>query len=156
MTNLDSLAVNVDLSEFDVAQVKLGQKAVVSVDALGGKAFPGKVAFVALTGTETAGIVTFPVRVTLTRTGGLKPGMNVSVRIIVAKPSDALQVPLEAVTRDEEDNAFVTVVDESGTETERPVELGLANNESVQIVKGLREGETVVLAEPPATGTEEE
>ncbi len=156
VTNLDSLAVNVDLSEFDVAQVKLGQKAVVSVDALGGKAFPGKVAFVALTGTDTAGVVTFPVRVTLSRSGGLKPGMNVSVRIVVAQREDALLVPLEAVTQNDEGDDIVTVVDESGKETERPVELGVANNESVQIVKGVREGESVVLAEPPATGAEEE
>jgi RND family efflux transporter MFP subunit len=155
VTDLDSLAASVDLSEFDVAQVKLGQTAVVSVDALGGKAFPGKVAFVALVGTETAGVVTFPVRVTLTRSGGLKPGMNVSVRIIVAQKGDVVQVPLEAVTRDQDDNAFVTVVDQSGQETKRPVKLGLANNESVEIVKGLREGESVVLAEPPATATEE-
>ena len=155
VTNLDSLSVNVDLSEFDVAQVKLGQKAVVSVDALGGKIFPGSVAFVALTGTESAGVVTFPVRVTLTSSEGLKPGMNVSVRIIVAQKSDVVQVPLEAVTQDEEDNAFVTVADESGQETQRPVKLGLANNESVEIVKGLRAGESVVLAESAATATEE-
>lgn len=155
VTDLDSPAVEVDLSEFDVAQVKLGQKAVVSVDALGGRTFPGEVAFVALTGTETAGVVTFPVRITLKSSAGLKPGMNVSVRIVVAQKEDVLQVPLEAVTRDEEDNAVVTVVDESGQETEQQVELGLANNESVEIVEGLREGQSIVIPEPDAAATEE-
>jgi HlyD family secretion protein len=154
VTNLDRLAVNVDLSEFDVAQVKLGQNATVSVDALGGKTFQGKVAFVALTGTDTAGIVTFPVRVTLPHYAPLKPGMNVSVRIVVAQAEDALLVPLDAVTRDGED-ATVTVVEDSGAETERPVELGLTNNESAQIVKGLKEGENVLLTEPVPAGEEE-
>lgn len=155
VTNIDRLAVNVDLSEFDVAQVKLGQHATVSVDALGGKTFPATVAFVALTGTDTAGIVTFPVRLTFTRTGNVKPGMNVSVKIVVAQAEDALLVPLDAVTK-EGDDATVTVVDGSGKETERPVELGLANNEDVQILKGLKEGESVALTEPAATAQEEE
>ena len=42
ITNLSRLAVRVELSEFDVARVKSGQKANVSVDALGGKTFTGE------------------------------------------------------------------------------------------------------------------
>ena len=42
ITNLSRLAVRVDLSEFDVARVKSGQMANVSVDALGGKTFTGR------------------------------------------------------------------------------------------------------------------
>jgi HlyD family secretion protein len=135
--------------------VKLGQHATVGVDALGGKSFPARVAFVALTGTDTAGIVTFPVRLTFTRSGNVKPGMNVSVKIVVAKAEDALLVPLDAVTKDGED-ATVTVVDSAGKQTERPVELGLANNEEVQILKGLKEGESVLLADPAASAQGEE
>ena len=156
VTGLDRFAVSVDLSEFDVAQVKLGMKAVVSVDALGGKSFPGKVLFAALTGNDTGGVVTFPVRVSLARAAGLRPGMNVSVRIIVAERSDVVQVPLEAVSRDEEDRPFATVVDESGETATRPLVLGLANNKSVEVVKGLKAGEQVELAEAPEEGGGEE
>ena len=156
VTGLDRFAVSVDLSEFDVAQVKLGMKAVVSVDALGGKSFPGKVLFAALTGNDTGGVVTFPVRVSLARAAGLRPGMNVSVRIIVAERSDVVQVPLEAVARDEEDRPFATVIDESGETATRPLVLGLANNKSVEVVKGLKAGEQVELAEAPEEGGGEE
>jgi len=146
VADLDRLAVNVDLSEFDVARVRPGLRAVVSVDALGGKSFPGKVLFAALTGTSTGGVVTFPVQVGIRHVRGLRPGMNVSVRIIVARRHDVVQVPLEAVSRDEEDRAVVTVVDAAGETSARRVTLGLANNEKVEIVKGLRAGERVVLA----------
>jgi hypothetical protein len=44
----------------------------------------------------------------------------------------------------------VTVLDGSGNEAPRGVKLGLANNESVQIVKGLRAEERVVLPEQVA------
>lgn len=154
VTDLDHLAVNVELSEFDVAHVKIGQKASVSVDALGGKSFPGSVTFVALTGTETSGVVTFPVRVAIARSGAVKSGMNVSVRIVVAQKSDALLVPLDAVTRDGKGRAFVTVVDKAGDETKSPVTLGLANNEAVEIVKGVDEGQSVVLSSPATAGAD--
>jgi HlyD family secretion protein len=145
VSDLDNLAVNVNLSEFDVAQVKGGMPAVVSVDALGGETFPGTVEQVALAGTDTGGVVTFPVRISLEDSEGLKPGMNTSVRIIVAKKSDVIRLPLEAVTTNDEDQAFVTVLDESGQETEVEVETGLENAERIEIVSGIEAGARVVL-----------
>jgi HlyD family secretion protein len=142
--------VNVDLSEFDVAQVRPGLKAVVSVDALGGRRFPGRVLFAALTGTNAGGVVTFPVRVGIAHARGLRPGMNVSVRIIVARHRNVVQVPVEAVSRDEEDRAVVTLIDVNGETAPRTVTLGLASNKNVEIVKGLRVGDKVVLPQSQA------
>lgn len=144
VADLDHLAVDVDLSEFDVAQVRSGQAAVVSVDALGGKRYPGTVVFEALTGVQNGGVVTFPVRVGLQRVTGVKPGMNVSVRIVVAKRLDVVNVPLEAVAQDGE-KPTVTVVDAAGARSARPVRLGLADNKIVEILAGLRAGERVLL-----------
>ena len=76
------------------------------------------------------------------------------MRITVARRHNVLQVPLEAVTQDGGEST-VTVIDESGKETSRIVEIGLANNKSVQIVKGLRAGERVVLPEAQAPAGEE-
>jgi RND family efflux transporter MFP subunit len=154
VADLDRLAVSVDLSEFDVAKVRRGLKAAVSVDALGGESFSGIVLFAAPTGTENGGVVTFPVRVGLSRSGGLRPGMNVSVRIVVAQRRNAVLVPLEAVSQDG-DEPTVTVIADSG-ESQRTVKLGLSNNKSAQIVEGLRPGERVVLPEAaPTEGGEE-
>ena len=150
------LVVTVDLSEFDVAQVEVGQKASVSVDALGGDSFPGKVVYVAPAGTDNAGVVTFPVQIALKSDEDIKPGMNVSATIVVATAKNVVLVPLEAVSYDEEDNASVTVVDESGQETVQDVEVGLENADNVQIVEGVSAGDEVVLTETQAAATEEE
>jgi HlyD family secretion protein len=152
VADLQHLEVTVDLSEFDVARVNPGQKAAVSVDALGGKRFRGRVVFAALTGTNSSGVVTFPVRVAIAEAPGLRPGMNVSVRIIVAKRQNVVQIPLEAVSRNEEDQPSVNVVNAAGDESPRAVQLGLASNKNVEIVKGLRPGDHVALpqAEPQA------
>jgi RND family efflux transporter MFP subunit len=144
VADLDHLAVDVDLSEFDVARVRRGQAALVSVDALGGRRFRGTVVFEALTGVESSGVVTFPVRVGLPRVEGVKPGMNVSVRIIVAKRSGVVHVPLEAVAQDG-DGATVTVLNSEGAQSVRPVRLGLADNKMVEIRSGLKAGDRVLL-----------
>jgi HlyD family secretion protein len=151
--NLAHLAVSVDLSEFDVARVRPGLIATVDVDALGGKAFPGRVLFAALTGTDSNGVVTFPVQVVLDETQGLKPGMSVSVHIVVAKRRNVVQVPLEAVSRDDEDHPVVTTTTSAGESVERRVTLGLANNKNIQIVRGLRAGQVIEI--PEAQGGEE-
>jgi RND family efflux transporter MFP subunit len=141
VANLHHLEVSVDLSEFDAARVRRGQHASVAVDALGGKRLPGKVLFEALTGVDNGGVVSFPVRVGLSRIGGVKPGMNASVRITVAQRRNVVTVPVEAVS-----GASVTIVMPSGTQAKRHVVLGLASNRAVEIKRGLRAGETVVIA----------
>jgi HlyD family secretion protein len=145
ITNLKRLAVHVDLSEFDVARVKSGLEATVSVDALGGKEFTGRVVFTALAGTDKDGVVTYPVTVSLKGVHGPRPGMNASVRIIVAQRNDVIEVPIDAVSHDDEDRATVEVIGSDGKTSTRQVKLGLANNKSVEVVQGLRAGEHIAV-----------
>jgi HlyD family secretion protein len=145
IADLAHLAVRVDLSEFDVARVHAGLPAVVSVDALGGRTLPGKVIFEALTGVDNGGVVTFPVRVEMARVANVKPGMNASVRIIVARRRHVVQVPLEAVSRDGNGHTLVTILSASGKTSTRRVWLGLADNKNVEVKRGLHPGERVVL-----------
>jgi hypothetical protein len=139
VADLRHLAVSVDLSEFDVAKVRRGQQAIVGVDALGGRQLRGTVLFQALTGLDNGGVVTFPVRVTLIQVAGVRPGMNVSVKIVVAQRRGVVRIPLEAANGD-----TVTVV-EGGRQSKRQVKLGLADNKQVEVRAGLRPGERVLL-----------
>jgi RND family efflux transporter MFP subunit len=153
VSDLADLAVMVNLSEFDAARVKRGQTARISVDALGGRVFLGKVLFAALSGSDSGGgVVTFPVEVALKRVAGVKPGMNASVRIIIAERRNVLEVPLEAVTKDDEDRNVVTVVNAAGRTALKPVKLGLANNKNVEIVSGIRPGQRLVIATSSTEG----
>ena len=146
VSDLDQLAVSINLSEYDVARVRKGQKAEVSIDALGGESVPGRVLYASPTGTEANGLVTFPVQVALNDTENLRPGMNVSVRIVVAQRRDTLQVPLEAIV-EEGDDKVVTVIDDSGQATTRTVQIGLENAKNAEILEGLKEGDRVELFE---------
>jgi HlyD family secretion protein len=153
--DLGHLLVSIDLSEFDVAKTSVGKRASMSIDALGGQTVAGRVSDVAPTGVDNNGVVTFPVRVELNRTlPGLRPGMSVSVRIVIASRRNVVRVPLEAVG-DMKGEPKVTVVT-GGSTKERPVRLGLADAKYVEVRSGLRPGERVAVQQLAVENGEEE
>jgi HlyD family secretion protein len=146
--DLAHLVVSLDLSEFDVGKTRVGSRAQISADALGGRRFSGTVLDVALSGNDTGGVVNFPVIVALPRGGGLRPGMSVSARIVVQERRNVVRVPAGAVS-DRGNNSIVMVRSASGALRERTVEVGLTGPDFVEIVSGLAAGERVFV---PAGG----
>ena len=146
--DLQHVVISLDLSEFDVARARVGAPAFVKVDALGGRVFGGRVRDVALGGTETGGVVNFPVIIGMRAPGPLRPGMSVSARIVVRRVRDVVRVPVAAVT-DRAGGPTVDVRVRSGATEVRRVRLGLAGATYVQVRSGLRAGERIVL---PAGG----
>ncbi|MFC3798296.1 efflux RND transporter periplasmic adaptor subunit [Cohnella sp. GCM10012308] len=99
IVNYDKLDIQISADELDISQLKLGQTANITMDALSGQAFTGKVTKIAKEGTSTNGVATFPVTVSLDKTDGVMPGMNGSVDVVIESKQDALLVSVEAVTQ---------------------------------------------------------
>ena len=113
---------------------------------------------VGINGTTTDGFTNYPVTITLTEYGDLKPGMNVSATILCETAENVLCVPVAAVARGNtvqvapsaalsEDSTGVA--DLSQLE-ERTVTLGRSDAEYIEITSGLEEGETVAFLDPMA------
>jgi HlyD family secretion protein len=141
--DLQHLVVTLDLSEFDVARTRVGAPALVSVDALGGSEFGGRVVDVALSGTDNGGVVNFPVTIALRSHPGLRPGMSVRARIIVRRAAGVLRIPLAAIK--EGDTPTVLVRRPAGAPVTRHVVLGLTGATYVEVRGGLREGDRVLV-----------
>jgi HlyD family secretion protein len=77
---------------------------------------------------------------------GLRPGMTSAVEILVDNLKDALSVPVQALK--EHRGRFYCWVDGPTGAEKREVELGMSNNTRIQIVKGLTDGERVLLNPP--------
>ena len=75
----------------------------------------------------------------------LLPGMFVRARLPQGKPSAALTVPQQAVARDAEGKAQVSVVGPQDRVRARRVTLGSLVNGRYVIVSGLRRGERVIV-----------
>ncbi len=131
--------------ERDLRRVQSGTPAEVEVDAFPGERFVGRVARVAPVldpATRTAEIeVEIP-----NQQYRLKPGMYARVRLTVERRLQALVVPRNAVV-DVDGRRGVFVVGEDGrTAVFRSVEIGLQDEERVEIRSGVAEGDRVITA----------
>jgi macrolide-specific efflux system membrane fusion protein len=153
ITNLSALQVKASLAEIDVAKVKAGQDAVVTLNAMPDTPQPAKVAAVDLTATSgTNSVVTYGVTLTLTTPPqGLRPGQSASVAITVARADDALTIPSAAMQT--VGAAHSVTVQVNGQESRRTIEIGVRSESLVQVTSGLNEGDQVVVAAAtPAAG----
>jgi HlyD family secretion protein len=144
LSDLSSMQLVVPLSESEVGNVKAGQPATVSIEALSGRRVAAHVQKVAMLSTSNSGVVSYDVTFALDQLeAGLKPGMSASAEVVV-KQAEGINVPTSAIS-----GGAVTAV-RDGHEVRQPVVTGLAGNSSTIILSGLREGEEIVL--PVASG----
>lgn len=85
IVDVSKLHVDVQISDVDIAKVKLNQKAEVRADALPETVFSGVVTYIAPTTTTSGTLRTYLVRVALDKQDGLRAGMSARVDIIPAK-----------------------------------------------------------------------
>ncbi len=148
VTMLDPNLMRVDatLDESNVAKVKAGQQASITFDAVAGKTFTGQVAVVTPLGTSSSGVVTYPLTLTFDPQGVTVPaGASATAKIVVAAKENALTVPSRAVTHSG-NTTTVNVVKDDGTLESRTVQVGITGDDNqVEIVSGLNEGEKVAI-----------
>jgi multidrug efflux pump subunit AcrA (membrane-fusion protein) len=77
--------------------------------------------------------------------GLLKPGQFATVRITQSKPEPAVMVPVKAVKTVADTNSVFVVKD--GIAREQFVQLGLLENDLIQIKSGVVEGDQVVVSD---------
>ena len=145
IVDTNQLQVKLTIAEVDVAKIKGGQTAQMTLDALPGQTYAAKVLAVSPVGTVTQGVVNYPVVVTLTNSDGqVKPGMTANLAITVEERNDVLLVPLRAVRTT--GNQKTVTVDYRGQTIAVPVQTGLTNDTSVEILAGqLKEGDVIQL-----------
>jgi multidrug efflux pump subunit AcrA (membrane-fusion protein) len=148
LSDLSSMQLVVPLSESEIGDVKAGQPATVTVEALDGAKLAAHVSEVALLSTSSSGgAVSYDVTFQLDQSeAGLRVGMSATAEVVV-KQAEGVNVPTSAITVDS------VTVKRDGKEVRRRVVTGLAGNTSTIVLSGLKAGETVVLPAASTTGS---
>ncbi len=142
----------VSLHESALNRVAVGQPVQVTVDAIPGRVFRGTVASIAPLPDPTSVFMNpdlklYSTEITLDGDSQeLRTGMSCKVEIIVATFDRAVQIPVQAVVR-EDGEPTVYVRDRGGFQPRR-VKAGQDNNRMMHILDGLKPGEVVSLAPP--------
>ena len=141
-----------EVDELDIAKVKVGQEVVITIDALDGKEYVGKVSNINTIGKSVAGITSYTVTVELENTPEIYAGMNVDADIQITSIHDVMRVPLSAVRKG--NVVYKKVADETyqDEDTSVPmgyqkvkVEIGQNNSDYIEIVSGIEEGDIVLV-----------
>ena len=140
--NLDTVWVDVEVFAGQVSLIKLGDKAVMSLDYFPGKKWIGQIDFIYPE--MNASNRTLKVRLQFDNpTGQLKPNMFTSVTLTPQLNKNVLQVPREAVIYAGNMNRVVLALG-NGKFKSVLVHLGLENKDSVEVLSGLSEGQKIV------------
>ena len=94
----NALQIDTAVDQADVSQVKVGQKADITLDSQPDQHISGTVTLVAVQGTTVQNVTTFNVTVQVDSPSSLlRAGMNANVSLILAETKDVLTVPSEAI-----------------------------------------------------------
>lgn len=131
-----------DVPEMDVRYFKVGQSVPVILDALPGAAWIGQVDYVAYKADSDT--KTFRVRVVVVNDeGNIRSGMIGRAQFLRQEIQDAVSAPLFAVV--DRGGEYVLYVEENGVARSRTVELGVIDEERVQVLSGLGVGENLIV-----------
>jgi HlyD family secretion protein len=166
IADLSEILAKVDVDETEIVDVKVGQNAVVKVDAIPGRQYHGKIIEVGSSGFSKPAqpdVTFFEVKILLDDADDrLRPGMSVRSEIRAASHPKALVVPIQAVVERpplEEKGADKKKAPESGAADEEvkvvfrvsggrahqvPVGTAISDETKVEVTAGLKPGDIVV------------
>ena len=138
----------------------MGDKAILTFDAVDGLSIAGQVTEIDTIGTVSQGVVSYNVKITFaTQDSRIKPGMSVSANVITETKQNVLTVPNSAV-KTKSGNYYVLVLGQKEDLTsssanqgfvsavaplQKTVQIGVADDTNTEIISGLSEGDQVVV-----------
>lgn len=146
LDDLTHLLVDVQISEVDINQVSVGQKAEIVFDAVGEKVYHGLVNEIARAGETTNGAVNFTVTLEMEDPDeAVKPGMTAVVEITTTQLDHALLVPNRGIRL--LNGERVVYVQRGLTTAAEKIVLGAIGDRYSQVIEGnLKAGDVLILS----------
>lgn len=166
MGNLSTMTVRAEISEADIAHVKVGQSLYFNTIGSPNRRYNGVLEIIEPAPESIRNdinINTYGTSGGVTNTGAiyynglfnvdnrdaaLRTYMTAEVHIILGRAHDALLVPLEALSIAENGQYKIRLLQKDGTAQERIVTIGLKTETQAEALSGLREGDIVIISDP--------
>jgi HlyD family secretion protein len=146
LMDISCLYVSAPIDEVDAPQIRVGMPANISLDAFAKKIFPGKVRRVApyvLEMEKQARTVDVEVDFACASDcQNMLPGYSADIEVILQEREQALRIPTEAILEGNK----VLRINADGRLEEQEIETGLSNWAWTEVIKGLSEGDEVVVS----------
>lgn len=141
--NQYSRKVSITIDELDIARMKVGQQAKITLDAFKDRIFTGHISSISARGIIQNGYSTFQADIEMDGSEKLLTGMSASVSILSDSKKGILLLPIDAILSKNE-RRYVLVQSDQGM-IEKDIQVGIVNEDYAEIIKGLKEGDQVLL-----------
>ena len=153
VSDLSEIITEIQVDEVDLPRLALEQEAVITVDALGGKQYDGKVIEIGASAHGSAGgvqanIRQFTVKVAVTESDEkLRPGITARVKLFADKRENVVKAPIGAIRTEEEDgvDTYYVFVAEKQKAVKKAIKTGLSDDLDTEVTEGLEEGEKIIV-----------
>lgn len=147
LQDVENLHLEANISEANIASIKIDQEVELTFDALGAdRKFKGRVQLIDPASTVVSGVVNYKVTASVEKLPEIKPGMTANMTVGVGSKDNVLAVPSRAVVG-HDGKKFVRVITDSKKKTYKEVEVttGMeADGGLVEIITGLEAGQEIV------------
>jgi RND family efflux transporter MFP subunit len=144
IADISMLVVRVQVSELDITGLSEGQRADVTVDALGGSRFEGSIRRIFPAADSLTRMVPVEVALSGAAVRRLRPGYLARVTVRLGERPGVLLTPVSSVVGSRDARAVFVYKD--GKVERRLVRIGQSSGDVVEILEGLAEGDSVVVA----------
>jgi HlyD family secretion protein len=146
--DLAEVYVKGKVDESDIGKVYVGQPARITVESYKDQKFWGKVTKISPMGVEKDNVTTFEVRVSISNESRkLSAAMTANAEVILEERKGVIAIPEGAIVYMKDKSTAVEIPDPTLESGKRRIAVatGISNGSKIQIVKGIAEGQQVVL-----------
>lgn len=147
-----NMQVTFRVDEYDIANIRVGQECRVNVTALD-TTFNSAISHINRIPSNSQGTAYYTVTADFVVTENVLPGMQVTVVIPQEEAVNAVLLSKSALSFDDTNSAYVFKKDKNGNMVTEPVEIGVDNDNYVEVLSGVTEGETVYAVKKTETLT---
>ena len=142
----DRLIVKAQVDETDIGSVKVGQKAIISLDAYPEIKAKGRVDHISYESEIINNVTIYEVDVLPERVPEVfRSGMSANVEIIEKSKDNILLIPREAVIKEADKNFVLLSQGANKKAVKQKIRLGVFDDENVEVVSGLSKEDAIII-----------
>ncbi|MBU1089008.1 efflux RND transporter periplasmic adaptor subunit, partial [Patescibacteria group bacterium] len=138
-----------EIDEDEVNQIKVGQKATITIDSFSEESINSKITYISFTPKAGESSTTYQVKFELNNDNQFlkyRIGMNGDAIISIRESKNTLTLPIEAINQNEKETYVYIKKEGSNKELEkRIIKTGIESDDDIEILDGISKSDSVVI-----------
>ncbi|MED3563940.1 efflux RND transporter periplasmic adaptor subunit [Bacillus xiapuensis] len=145
IVDFDALQTNVKVDEYDLKNLKIGNKVDVTIQALG-KEMKGTISRISKEATNENGVSYFTATIDLKNDKTIRVGMSAEAKILKEKAIGVTTLSMDAIRFDTKNKPYVLLPTEKGIPIKKYIHTGMNDGTTVEIKDGIGAGDVVIIS----------